>query len=91
LYPTSSKPLLITNQVLGRNCSDVDLTAGAVDAAGERACGFAELGRLSPVDGVCLVVEDLECGDRREDFLLDDWCAEVLGFDQVGPAGGTGG
>jgi hypothetical protein len=26
------------------------------------------------------VVEDLECRDRPEDFLLDDRCAEVLDF-----------
>jgi hypothetical protein len=37
------------------------------------------------------VVEDLECGDRPEDFLLDDRCAEVLDFDQAGPAEGAGG
>ena len=30
------------------------------------------------------VVEDLECRDRPEDFLLDDRCAEVLDFDPVG-------
>jgi hypothetical protein len=43
------------------------------------------------VDGLVLVVEDLECGDRPEDFLLDDWCAEVLDFDQAGPVEGAGG
>src|SRR5687768_13180870 len=29
---------------------------------------------------VFLVVEDLGCRDRPEDFLLDDRCAEVLDF-----------
>jgi hypothetical protein len=43
------------------------------------------------VDDVVLVVEDLECGDRSEDFLLDDRCAEVLDFDQAGPVEGAGG
>jgi hypothetical protein len=43
------------------------------------------------MDGVFLVVEDLECGGRPEDFLLDDRCVEVLGFDQAGPIGSARG
>jgi hypothetical protein len=79
---------------VGPNRSRIDLAAhaaGTVDIAGEHACGQAELGRISPVDGVVLVVEDLECGDRPEDFLLDDRCVDVLDFDQAGPVEGAGG
>jgi hypothetical protein len=36
------------------------------------------------VDGVVLVFEDLESRDRPEDFLLDNRCAKVLDFDQLG-------
>jgi hypothetical protein len=72
---------------VGPNRSGIDLaahTAGTVDIAGEHACGQAELRRISPVDGVVLVFEDLESRDRPEDFLLDNRCAKVLDFDQLG-------
>jgi hypothetical protein len=38
-----------------------------------------------------LVVEDLECGDRPESFLLDHRCAEIHDLDQAGPVEGAGG
>ena len=79
---------------VGPNRSGVDLAAdaaGTIDVAREHGCGQAELGCVSPMDGVVRVVEDLECGDRPEDFLLDDRCVEVLDFDQAGPVEGAGG
>jgi hypothetical protein len=79
---------------VGPNRSGIDLAAhaaGAVDITGEHACRQAEFGRVGPVDGVFLLVEDLECGDRPEDFLLDNRCAEVLDFDQTGPVESAGG
>jgi hypothetical protein len=65
---------------VGPNCSGIDLAAqaaGTVDIACEHACCQAGLGCVCPIDRVVLVVEDLECGDRPEDFLLDDRCVEV--------------
>ena len=42
------------------------------------------------MDCVVLAVEDLERGDRPEDFLLDDRCVDVLDFDEAGPVEGAG-
>ena len=37
------------------------------------------------MEGIFLVVEDAECGDPPEDFLLNDRRVDVLDFDQAGP------
>jgi hypothetical protein len=58
--------------------------ARARSTSGRTLLRQAELGRVSPGDRVLLVVENLEPGERSEDFLLNDRCVDVFDFDQAG-------
>jgi hypothetical protein len=60
----------------------------ALRQAGTFAAGCQ---RQPKLPRVFLVVEDLGCRDRPEDFLLDDRCVDVFDFDQTGPVERAGG
>jgi hypothetical protein len=56
LHPPYAAFVVDRKPRVGPNRSGIDLaahTASTVGIAGEHACGQAELGRVSPVDGTC--------------------------------------